>query len=60
VLQAANAILGALGIVIFYRTLRLLMKRSRRLPLILALGLALSFGYWICATDGRVNMPSIV
>ena len=29
-------------------------------PLLIALGLAGSFGWWICATDGRVNLPSSV
>jgi len=26
---------------------------------LVSLGLSLSFGYWICATDGRVNLPSL-
>ncbi len=59
VLQSLNAVLGASGIVVYYFTLRRLLQRSRGLPLLFSLGLALSFGYWICATDGRVNMPSI-
>ena len=59
VLQSLNAVLGASGIVVYYFTLRGLLQRSRGLPLITALGLALSFGYWICATDGRVNLPSV-
>ena len=59
VLQSLNAMLGASGVVLYYFTLRGLLQRSRGLPLLLSLGLALSFGYWICATDGRVNMPSV-
>ena len=58
VLQSLNAVLGAGGVAVYYITLRRLVQRSRGLPLLIALGLALSFGYWICATDGRVNMPS--
>ena len=59
VLQSLNATLGAGGIAVFYLTLRRLLQRSRWLPLLLSLGLAFSFGYWLCAADGRVNMPSI-
>ncbi len=59
VLQSLNAVLGAAGISVYYLTLRRLLQRSRWLPLLISLGLALSFGYWICATDGRVNMPSV-
>ena len=59
VVQSLNAVLGAAGVTVYYLTLRRLLQRSRGLPLLIALGLALSFGYWICATDGRVNMPSI-
>lgn len=59
VLQRLNAVLGAAGATVFYLTLRRLMQRSRWLPFLVALGLSVSFGYWICASDGRVNMPSI-
>ena len=59
VLQSLNALLGAAGVSLYYLTLRRLLQRSRGLPLLMSLGLALSFGYWICATDGRVNMPSV-
>jgi hypothetical protein len=59
VLQSLNTALGAAGVSIYYLTLRRLLQRSRGLPLLISLGLALSFGYWICATDGRVNMPSV-
>lgn len=59
VLQSLNAVLGASGVTVSYFTLRRLLQRSHGLPFLIALGLALSFGYWICATDGRVNMPSI-
>ena len=59
VLQSLNSVLGAAGIAVYYVTLRRLLQRSRWLPLLVAVGLAVSFGYWICATDGRVNMPSL-
>ncbi len=59
VLQSVNAVLGASGVVIHYFTLRRLLQRSHGLPFLIALGFALSFGCWICATDGRVNMPSV-
>ncbi len=59
VLQSLNSVLGAAGIAVFYVTLRRLLQRSRWLPALVSIGLAVSFGYWICATDGRVNMPSL-
>ena len=59
VLQTLNGVLGAAGVSVFYLTLRQSVQRCRTLPLLAALGLAGSFGYWICATDGRVNMPSL-
>ena len=59
VLQSQNAVLGALGVSVYYLTLRRLLQRSHGLPLLTALGLAGSFGWWICASDGRVNMPSV-
>ncbi len=59
VLQSLNAALGAAGVSVYYLTLRRLLQRSRGLPLLISTGLALSFGYWICAADGRVNMPSL-
>jgi len=59
VLQSLNATLGAGGVAVFYVALRGLLQRSRWLPLLVSLGLAFSFGYWICAADGRVNMPSV-
>jgi len=59
VLQSLNTTCGAAGIAVYYVTLRRLLQRSRWLPLLVSVGLAVSFGYWICATDGRVNMPSL-
>ena len=59
VMESVNATLGALGVAVFYLTLRRLIQRSHGLPILVASGLALSFGYWVCATDGRVNMPSM-
>ena len=57
--QSLNAVLGAWGAALFYAVLRRLQPAGG-LPLTLAFGLAGSFGWWICATDGRVNMPSMV
>ncbi len=57
--QTLNAVLGAWGVALYYRLLRRLQPVGVR-PLLLALGMAGSFGWWICATDGRVNMPSCV
>ena len=59
VMERVNSVLGASGIALFYLTLRRLMARSRGLPALTAIGLGVSFGYWVCATDGRVNMPSL-
>ena len=58
VIETFNALVGALGIALFYVTLRRLMQRSNWLPVIVASGLGLSFGFWICATDARVNAAS--
>jgi MFS family permease len=58
VFEDYNAIVAALGVALFYVTLRHMMQRSNWLPVIASTGLALSFGYWICATDGRVNATS--
>jgi len=57
--QSLNAVLGAWGVALFYALLRRLQPAGLT-PLMLALGLVGSFGWWICATDGRVNMPSNV
>ena len=59
ILQSVNTVLGAGGVALYYLTLRRLLQRSHGLPLLVSLGLSLSFGYWICATDGRVNLPSL-
>ncbi|MDQ2799636.1 MAG: hypothetical protein M3Y13_08350, partial [Armatimonadota bacterium] len=60
VLQSLNGVLGALGLVLFYGLLRRLLPEESRLALPVALGLGGSFGFWICAADGRVNMASTV
>ena len=60
VTQSLNAVLGAIGLGIYHAALRRLSPVGGLLPLLITLGLAGSFGYWICATDGRVNMPSVV
>ena len=59
VMQEMNAILGAAGLALYYTALRRLQPLGY-LPILVTLSLAGSFGYWICATDGRVNMPSLV
>lgn len=59
VLQDINATLGAAGVALLWLALRRILTRSRGLAALLAIGLGLSFGYWVCATDGRVNMPSV-
>lgn len=69
-LQYMNAFFGALGLALTYVLLRrgTLGRRTngtsyqlsitQSLAAVLMLGSA--FGYWACATDGRVNMPGIV
>lgn len=58
VLETFNAVLATAGMVVFYRLQKLLIGRTKWLPVLVTLGVAFSFGYWICATDARVNMPS--
>lgn len=60
VLQAENAAFGALGVGLFYLCLRRILTRSRTIALLISTALGVTFGYWICATDARVNMPSTV
>ncbi|HEY3329540.1 MAG TPA: hypothetical protein VGK19_05925 [Capsulimonadaceae bacterium] len=60
VLKTMNAVLGAVGIAILSLALRSVLTRSRALAVLFPIGLGVSFGYWVCATDGRVNMPSNV
>lgn len=60
VLKTMNGVLGGIGIGLLSLTLRSVLTRSRALAVILPIGLGLSFGYWVCATDGRVNMASVV
>lgn len=55
-----NGLLGGLGIGMMWLVLRAILTRSRLLALLFSVGLGVSFGYWVCATDGRVNMPSLV
>ena len=59
VIQTMNATLGAIGLSLFYITLRRILTRSHTLAVLLTVALGCSFGYWVCATDARVNMPSI-
>jgi hypothetical protein len=59
VILTTNAFLGAFGLALFYLTLRRILTRSHTLAVLLTGALGCSFGYWICATDARVNMPSI-
>jgi hypothetical protein len=60
VMQVVNSFLGAVGIAIFYSTLQRIFPRDGKIALLMTPALGGSFGYWICATDGRVNMPSLV
>lgn len=57
--QTLNAVLGAWGIGLFYGILRCMQPVGAG-PLLVTLDLAGSFGWWICATDERVNVPSSV
>jgi hypothetical protein len=54
VLQRLNAVAGAWGVALFFLTIRRYVPR--RTAWCAAGLLALSFSWWICATDGRVNM----
>jgi hypothetical protein len=58
VIQIMNAFLASFGLSLFYLTLRRILTRSHALAIFLTVALGCSFGYWICATDARVNMPS--
>ena len=58
VVQDLNIIWGAAGIALYYLILRKFLQRSRLLAMLLAVTLSVCFGYWISATDARVNMPS--
>jgi hypothetical protein len=70
-LQHMNAFWGAVGIALVYIVVSrggIRLFRPKQPPYaaghILGLGAALAlacgFGYWTCATDGRVNMPGLV
>lgn len=58
-LEAINAAFAAFGIAVFFR---LLSRKtgSIAIPLAAALTLGSTYGYWIAATDGRVNMISAI
>ena len=58
VLQRINAVVGAAGVTLAFLALRRLVPR--RIAWVATALLALSSGWWICATDGRVNMISAV
>ena len=70
-LQYMNALWGAAGVALIYIVvskggLRIFKPdqppyaAGRLLGLGAALALGTGFGYWTCATDGRVNMPGLV
>lgn len=70
-LQTMNAFWGAIGIALIYIVLSrggIHLFRPKQQPYaaghLLALGASLAlgcgFGWWTCATDGRVNMPGLV
>jgi hypothetical protein len=58
IIQDLNMLWGATGVTLYYLVLRLYLQRSRWLPMLVSIGLSVCFGYWISATDARVNMPS--
>jgi len=58
IVQDLNIVWGATGIALYYLILRRFLQRSRWLPMLVSVGLSVCFGYWISATDARVNMPS--
>ena len=58
-LQAMNAFTGAAGVILFAAVVgRLCGDRSA--GMLAGAGLGLSYGYWTCATDGRVNLAGLV
>lgn len=70
-LQYMNAFFGALGLVVLYEMLRRggfrlsgepsrAMRPGVMVSLAAAVALGSAYGYWICATDGRVTMPELV
>ena len=58
VLQQINATVGAAGVTVFFLLLRRFVPR--RLAWMATALLIATFGWWNCATDGRVNMISSV
>lgn len=69
-LQFMNAFLGSLGAVLIYAVLTrggLRVRRAQSAPHFVDANLAFaaalvvgtSYGYWVCATDGRVNTPGV-
>ncbi|MCE5200325.1 MAG: hypothetical protein ABFD54_07100 [Armatimonadota bacterium] len=70
-LQYMNALFGALGVVLIYEILRrggLCVSRTCTTEkgtgvfpaLTAALIMSTAYGYWTCATDGRVNIPALI
>lgn len=70
-LQYMNAFFGALGLVLLYEVLQRggfrltrTSENTRRpggiLPFTASIVLGCAYGYWVCATDGRVTMPGLV
>jgi hypothetical protein len=70
-LQHMNAFFGAMGLVLFYligmkggffltKPRHSVLKATPYLALSLSLLFGAAYGYWACATDGRVNMPALV
>jgi hypothetical protein len=58
-LQGMNALLGAAGVVLF-AWIAGHVCRHRGAGLLAGAGLGLSYGYWTCSTDGRVNIAGVV
>lgn len=58
-LQGMNALLGAVGVVLF-AWIAGRVCRHWGAGLVAGAGLGLSYGYWTCSTDGRVNIAGVV
>ena len=57
--EAINAAFAAFGIAVFFIFLRR-KTSSIAIPIAASLMLGVTYGYWVAATDGRVNMISAV
>jgi hypothetical protein len=58
--ETLNALVAAWGIAEFFLLIRARSSRATGIALLGAAALGVSYGYWVAATDGRVNMISAV